>query len=248
MFAQLITENIPQIFLLATGASFVQRTTGFGFGIFIMTLLPFLMPSYGEATALSGLLAFTTSLIAAIKYRKFITWGRFLPILSVFLITSTIAIHLLKGMQDGAIRFILGFILIFVSIWFAFLNKRIKFKTTLPYQLGAGSVSGLMGGFFGMHGPPAVLYFISAEADKEHYMGMIQTYFVITNAMMTIARAYNGFVTPTVGKCYIFCLGAVAIGSALGAWAFSRIPGKKFPYVVYGYIGISGLIILCSAL
>lgn len=248
MFAQLFTENILEIFLLATGASFIQRTTGFGFGIFIMTLLPFLMPSYGEATALSGLLAFTTSLIAAVKYRKFITWKRLIPILSIFWVTSTIAISLLKEMQDGTIRFILGFILIFVSIWFAFLNKRIKFGTTLPYQIGAGSVSGLMGGFFGMHGPPAVLYFISAEADKMHYMGMIQTYFVITNAMMTFARAYNGFVTPAVGKCYIFCLGAVAIGSAFGSWAFSRIPGNKFPYVVYGYIGISGLIILCSAM
>ena len=244
----MFTENIFWIFLLASVASFVLRTTGFGFGIFIMTLLPFLMPSYGEATGLSGLLALTTSLIAAIKFRKYITWKRLLPILSVFLITSTVAISLLKVMQDGAIRFILGFILIFVSIWFAFLNKRIKFGTTLPYQIGAGSVSGLMGGFFGMHGPPAVLYFISSEADKEHYMGMIQTYFVITNAMMTIVRAYNGFVTPTVGKCYIFCLGAVAIGSTLGGWAFSRIPGKKFPYVVYSYIGISGLIILFSAM
>lgn len=248
MIEQLFTGNIPEIFLLAVGASFVQRTTGFGFGIFIMTLLPFLMPSYGEATALSGLLAFTTSLIAAIKYRRFITWKRLIPILSVFLLTSTAAICLLKVMQDGTIRFILGFILIFVSIYFAFLNKRIKFGTTLPYQFGAGSLSGLMGGFFGMHGPPAVLYFISAEQDKEHYMGMIQTYFVITNAMMTIARGYNGFVTPAVGKCYIFCLGAVAIGSALGSWAFNRIPGKKFPYVVYGYIGISGIIILLSSL
>lgn len=245
---QIFTENIFQIFLLATGASFVQRTTGFGFGIFIMTLLPFLMPSYGEATGLSGLLAFTTSLIAAIKYRRYITWRRLIPILSIFLITSTIAIFLLKEMHDNTIRIILGIILIFVSIWFAFLNKRIKFKTTLPYQLGAGSISGLMGGFFGMHGPPAVLYFISSEEDKEHYMGMIQTYFVITNAMMTLVRGYNGFITPEVGKCYIFCLGAVAIGSLLGAWAFSHIPGRKFPYVVYGYIGISGIIILCSSL
>lgn len=45
-------ENIPYIILLAAGASFVQRTVGFGFGIFIMSALPFLMPSYGEAEAL----------------------------------------------------------------------------------------------------------------------------------------------------------------------------------------------------
>ena len=51
------------IFLLSIGASFVQRTTGFGFGIFIMTMLPFFLPTYGEATTLSGLLAITTSAV-----------------------------------------------------------------------------------------------------------------------------------------------------------------------------------------
>ena len=49
------------IALLAVGASFIQRTTGFGFGVFIMTALPFLMPSYGEATALSGILSIFTN-------------------------------------------------------------------------------------------------------------------------------------------------------------------------------------------
>lgn len=44
---------ILSIFLLSIIAGFIQRTTGFGFGIFIMTMLPFLMPSYAEATALT---------------------------------------------------------------------------------------------------------------------------------------------------------------------------------------------------
>ena len=62
-----MSSIVIYIFLLSIGASFIQRTTGFGFGIFIMTMLPFLMPSYGEATTLSGLLAITTS--AAIVWR-----------------------------------------------------------------------------------------------------------------------------------------------------------------------------------
>ncbi|MBQ8839350.1 MAG: hypothetical protein IJ005_08540, partial [Bacteroidales bacterium] len=75
----MIPENIISIFLLACGASFVQRSTGFGFGIFIMTSLPFLMPSYGEATALSGLLALTTSIAIVARFRKYITLKRLLP-------------------------------------------------------------------------------------------------------------------------------------------------------------------------
>lgn len=240
-------ENIVWIFLLTIGASFVQRTTGFGFGIFIMSVLPFLMPSYAEATTLSGLLALTTSTIAAWKYRKLVTWKRLVPILSVFFLVSTIAICLLAKTDDHTLRIILGFVLILVSLYFSFFSRRIRFGTSLPYQIGAGTASGLMGGFFGMHGPPAVLYFISSESDKERYMAMVQTYFVITNAMMTIVRASNGFLTKTVCIDYVFCLGAVALGGTLGTWAFNRIPSKTFPYVVYAYIGISGIIILLTA-
>lgn len=40
---------------------------------------------------------------------------------------------------------------------------------------------------------------------------------------------------------------AVAIGYCLGALAFRHLPPKVFPYVVYSYIGISGIIILLTA-
>ena len=64
---------------------------------------------------------------------------------------------------------------------------------------------------------------------------------------MTIARWRNGFVTPAVGLAYIYGIGGVAIGAAMGAWVFKRIPGAVFRKIVYGFIGISGLIILLRA-
>lgn len=240
-------ENIIEIFLLTVGASFVQRTTGFGFGIFIMTLLPFLMPSYAEATTLSGLLALTTSAIITFRMRKFITWKRLIPILLTFIAVSAVAICMLTRIHDNTLRKILGIVLMITSLYFAFFKERIRLKTTLPYQIGAGTVSGIMGGFFGMQGPPAVLYFISSEPDKNHYMAMAQTYFLIGNAMMTVVRASNGFLTAAVGKNYVLCIGAVIIGTLLGSWAFRHIPAKIFPYIVYSYIGVSGLIIFLTA-
>ena len=240
-------EKIIEIFLLTVGDSFVQRTTGFGFGIFIMTLLPFLMPSYAEATTLSGLLALTTSAIITFRMRKFITWKRLIPILLTFMTVSAVAICMLTRIHDNTLRKILGIVLMITSLYFAFFKERIRLKTTLPYQIGAGTVSGIMGGFFGMQGPPAVLYFISSEPDKNHYMAMAQTYFLIGNAMMTVVRASNGFLTAAVGKNYVLCIGAVIIGTLLGSWAFRHIPAKIFPYVVYSYIGVSGLIIFLTA-
>lgn len=244
-----MTENIIFLILLAAGASFIQRTIGFGFGIFIMTALPFLMPSYGEAVTLSGLLSLTSATIVMVKYLKFVTWKRLLPIVASFIIFSTIAICLLDKIEGHAMRRILGITLILISLYFSFFKARLQklIRPTKGWQYGTGAASGIMGGLFAMHGPPVVLYLIVSEPDKEHYMGMIQTYAVVTNITMLAVRAFNGYVTPAVGSSYIYSLIGLAIGVIAGNWAFKHIPNRLFTYIVYAYIGVSGLIILLTA-
>lgn len=242
-------ENLLYIILLATGASFIQRTIGFGFGIFIMTALPFLMPSYAEAVTLSGILSLTSATVVMLKYLKFVTWRRLLPMVAAFAIFSTIAISLLERIEGQAMRMILGVMLIIISLYFSFFKDKLQkiIKPTKGWQLGTGTVSGIMGGLFGMHGPPVVLYLVSSEPDKDHYMGMIQTYAVITNISMLAVRVYSGYLTPTVGISYVYGIVGLAIGVLTGNWAYRRIPNRLFTYVIYGYIGISGAIIFLTA-
>lgn len=244
-----MSENILYIILLATGASFVQRTVGFGFGIFIMTALPFLLPSYGEAVTLSGLLSLTSATVVMVKYIRYVTWKRLLPIFGAFVVMSTLAIFFLDRIEGRMMRMILGIMLILISLYFTFFKEKLQklIRPTRGWQLGTGAASGVMGGLFAMHGPPVVLYLISSEPDKDHYMGMIQTYAVITNISMLAVRAFNGYVTQVVGMTYLYALAGLAAGVLLGNWAFKHIPNRLFTYVVYVYIGISGLIIFLTA-
>ena len=179
------------------------------------------MPTYGEATTLSGLLAITTSAAIVWRLRNYVTWQRLWPILLTFIIVSTIAIFALTRIEDHILRRILGVALILISIYFMLFSQRIKLSTTKKVQVGAGTLSGLMGGFFGMQGPPAVLYFIQSEPTKEHY-------------------------TTTVAFDYLYGLGGVIIGTMLGAYVFKHIPNRIFRYIVYAYICISGFIILMT--
>jgi uncharacterized membrane protein YfcA len=156
---------------------------------------------------------------------------------------------MLDKIEGPSIRVILGIMLVVISLYFSFFKERLQkiITPTRGWQLGTGTASGLMGGFFGMHGPPVVLYLIASEPDKDHYMGMIQTYAVITNISLLIARGYNGYLTATVGTTYLYALGGLALGVIAGNWAFKHIPNKLFSYIVYAYIGISGLIIFFTA-
>ena len=113
-------DKLIYIILLAAGASFIQRTIGFGFGIFIMTALPFLMPSYAEAVTLSGLLSLTSATVVMIQYIKYVTWKRLLPMVAAFATFSTIAILMLDRIEGPMMRAILGCVLIFLSLFFSF--------------------------------------------------------------------------------------------------------------------------------
>lgn len=238
--------NVVVLILAALGAAFVQRVSGFGFGIFIMTVLPYLMPSYGEATTLSGMLAAVTSVIIVWHMHKYIQWKKLLPILITFLVVSWFAVQFVASAGDGMLKRILGGVLILASAYFFCFSERVHIRPTWPMQLSMGTISGVMGGLFGMQGPPAVLYFLASAERKEEYMALVQCYFLIGNLVMTVYRAHSGFLTQTVCISWCYCLVAVLVGTWIGAKVFRLIPIKVLRKIIYAYMGVSGLIALFS--
>ena len=239
--------SITTLFILSLFcfvAAIVQRVCGFGFGIFIMTMLPYLMPSYGEAVTLSGLMASVTSSIIVARMWRHINWRGLLPILAIFLVVSFFAVQFVARSVDQTLNIILGVTLIVASVYFFFFSERIHLKPTATVQLSMGTLSGIMGGLFGMQGPPAVLYFLGSTKTKEQYVAMAQTYFLIGNLCMTVFRARNGCLTAEVGTAWCYGLVAVLLGTIAGGKLFDRISTPTLRKIVYAYMGISGVIAL----
>lgn len=234
--------TIILIALLAFGGSYIQRVTGFGFGIFVMTVLPYLMPTYGEATALSGLLAIVCALIPAITHFKHVPWKKLMIILPVFLIVSFFFVRMLNVIDGHSIKKILGVVLILVSIYFFFTSGNIHMKPSVPVQASMGTLSGIMGGLFAMQGPPAIIYFTSATDTKDEYIAISQWYFLIGNIFMTAFRYSNGFVTPHVGMSCIAGVPAVLLGLWLGSRTSRRLPIGTMRKAIYAFMAISGII------
>lgn len=242
--------TIIYLILLCSGASFVQRVCGFGFGVFIMTMLPYLCPSYGEATTLSGLLSALQSLYVLIWLYKLVDWKRIWVILAAFTVFSYFAIQFVAYMEyanASYLKVLLGIVLIVLSLYFLFVSPYIKAKPTYTLQISMGSLSGVLGGLFGMHGPPAVIYFLASEHDdKNRYMAICQAYFLLTNIIMTFFRAQNGFLTPFVGKGVIYACVGVVLGSMLGKWVFDKVPAQILRRIIYIYMIFSGVLAIIN--
>ena len=232
------------LILFALTAAFVQRVSGFGFGIMMMTVLPHLTATYPEATALSGLLAIVTAFFTAVRMYRHLKWRKLLPILITFLVVSFFFIRVVGRVDSHSFRKVLGGILILVSIYFFFVSGRIHLKPTPGIQVGMGALSGVMGGLFAMQGPPAVIYFIGSADSKEEYIAATQWYFLIGNAMMSLFRASNGYVTPAVLHAWCWAVPAVLAGLWLGSKVYQRIQFPHLRKIVYGYMAVAGVVAL----
>ncbi len=224
----------------------MQRVSGFGFGIFIMTVLPALMPSFAEATTLSGMLSAAQSLYVLVSVWRLVDWRRLIIIMLTFLLVSYFAVQYVSASTDAHLKHLLGIVLILMSIYFLIISNRLQLRPTVPMQISMGALSGIMGGLFAMQGPPAVLYFVATETDKNRYLALSQTYFFIGNSFLTLYRAQSGFLTPTVCRGWIYAIVGVVVGSVLGKLVFDRISVPTLRKVVYGYMAVSGVMALMS--
>lgn len=235
------------IALIAFGACFIQRVSGFGFGIFAMTFLPYVMSIYTEANALSTMLSMLMSLTVAAKMFGDIHWKNLVfPLIGNMALTF-ITVNLMKGQGDAFLRLLLGAALILLSIYFLKFSKKVHIRPTWYGGLICGCLSGILGGLFSMGGPPVVIYYMESEPDSKHYMASIQAYFTISNIYSICVKVAAGFVTKNV----FFFLAVGIIGMAAGLWAggkvFDRLDGKKIKKYVYVFMAASGVLNMLTA-
>lgn len=236
--------QIVLLILVGIGAGFVQRVSGFGLGIFAMLFLPYLTPDIASAATISCLFSCGTSTYNAIKYRKNIPFKVVLPLMCAALVVIPFAVRYSVSVSAEFFTVLLGVVLIVLSIYFIFFDKRVSIKPTLFNSIVSGGLGGILNGLFSTGGPPIVLYLSHAIADNIIYFAGIQFYFAVTNIYATVFRAVNGVVTWNL--LYLAAIGFVGCmaGDVLGKLIFDKLDGRKLRLVIYIGMIISGLLMI----
>ncbi len=234
--------HIVFLVLIGLGAGFVQRVSGFGLGIFAMLFLPHFMPTHTAAAAISSLFSCVTSSYNAVKYRKNIEFKTALPMMCAALITIPVAVHFSSVVSGDLFKMLLGGVLIILSIYFIFFNKRIKIRSTFGNGILAGALGGTLGGLFSTGGPPAVLYVSSATKDKNVYFATIQFYFCFTNLYATTNRVINGIIDQNILLYAAVGMVGCMAGDFLGKLVFDKLDGDKLKFIIYMGMILSGIV------
>jgi uncharacterized protein len=217
------------ILLILFIGSFLQGTSGFGFGLFCMGLLPFFLP-LKSCTLLVLALTIIISLRIVLKLREFVKIKEIFLILIFALVGRIFSFFFLNQFGDmDILKMTLGFVLIGTVIYLNLKKKEVSFLSfhRIYYAIIIGIVGGFIGGVFAVGGPFFVVYFLMVYSEKNIYNANLQFTFVCLNTFSIVLHGINGDFNHTLWLYLFIGIIVVLIGATLGLKWFQYLPNNR---------------------
>lgn len=230
-------------FVTCLFGSFIQSTTGFGFAILAMSILPFIIP-YKTATIVVLLLTTIFTLQNSYHFRKHIKLKFVLPVLLASFAGRTIGIVILMALNTDVLRVMLGITLIAFSIYFAAFSGRLKIRPSIKNGAISGVASGIIGGLFNTGGPPLVVYYFSALEDKNEYLANLHFTFALSALYSSILHIAYGNISLEIIKITLVSTVAVSAGGAIGLYFFRKVNKDLLCKAIYSFMALSGILLI----
>lgn len=233
------------VFLAIFVAAFVQGITGFAFAMVVVSLLSLFIDDYLIVLSMVCILGLAVTGVESYRLRKEVRWS-ILPVPAVaFVVCDLIGLRLVKRLPEVHWFFYLGLMLIAISLFMAFFQKRLQVAPTTRNGIIAGACAGFGGGFFAVSGPPAVVYLLAVLGnDKMGYISTIQAFFFIMIGFDFSMRLLMGMVPMATLPLVPAGLLATAIGIWLGERVLNIISVQVMRWCIYGLMFLNGVFLM----
>jgi hypothetical protein len=147
---------------------------------------------------------------------------------------------LLTSSHQRFVKAALGIVILAFSIYSLIGRAPLELKRDhRGWLLACGFVAGVLGGAYGMNGPPLVVYGAMRRWSAQHFRATLQGYFLPASIIGMIGYWLAGLWTPAVNHYYLLSLPVMLLGVFLGRVINHRLHGEAF--LKYIYIGLAGL-------
>jgi uncharacterized membrane protein YfcA len=242
MPAHWITAQVILVLFLAT---LVRSAFGFGEALIAVPLLALVMP-IEVAAPTAVLVSITVALVIVIQ-----DWRRIHASSALWLVIPTflgipLGLLLLKTLPEPIVETILGVVVVAFSVHSLTSRRNHELKDD---RLAGffGFTAGVLGGAYGMNGPPLAIYGSLRRWSPEHFRATLQAYFLPASLAGMGGYWLGGLWTPAVNRFYLVSLPGVLVAIFLGRAINRRMHDRRFiSYVHIGLIAI-GTILLIKA-
>ena len=238
-----VTFHIVLVLFLAT---LIRSAFGFGEALISVPLLAFVMP-IEEAAPTAVLVSITIALIVVIQ-----DWRSVHVRSAGWLVLSTLlgipfGLLLLRALAEPVVEVILGAVVVAFSVHF--LTGRRDRELKDDRWVGFfGFTAGVLGGAYGMNGPPLAMYGSLRKWSPEYFRATLQAYFLPASLVGMGGYWLAGLWTPRVNRFYFVSLPGVLVATLIGRKMNQRMKNRRFIFYIHVGLTLIGAVLLLKAL
>jgi uncharacterized membrane protein YfcA len=240
----LLTLYILIIIFIAT---LVRSTFGFGESLVTVPLLILLIP-VEIAVPLSVLLSILIAAVVVVQDRNQIHFDSAKWLIIFAFLGIPVGLFILVYANENTIKSALGLIIIVYSLYSMFSkNGFILHTDNKKWLFVCGFLSGVLGGAYGLNGPPLVVYGKMRNWTAQHFRATLQAYFLPASFIGLAGYWFHGLLNSTVWYYFFISIPVIIPAIFLGRFLNHRLKaGTFFNYIYIGLIAI-GLVLLAKS-
>jgi uncharacterized membrane protein YfcA len=234
-----VDATVLPVLIVMFVATLFRSAFGFGEALIAVPLLALFIP-LKVAAPLAVLVSIT---IAAVVVAQ--DWRKIHMRSTGWLVGSTlfgipVGLLLLSSSHQKAVKIALGIFIVAFSVYSLLGRRPPELKTdSKAWLLGCGFAAGVIGGAYGMNGPPLVIYGAMRRWSAQHFRATLQAYFLPASVIGMFGYWLAGLWVPAVTHYYLLCLPVLLPAVLLGRVVNHRLHGDAF--LKYVYVGLAGI-------
>ncbi len=236
-----MTLAVAAVLFLAT---LVRSTFGFGEALVAVPLLALVIP-VKTAAPVAALVSITVAAAVVLQ-----DWRHVRIKSAAWLVGPTLAgiplgLLLLTRVPEPLVKGVLAIVIIAFSVH-AMRASRQHLKTD-RFAWIFGLAAGILGGAYGMNGPPLAVYGSLRRWPPAEFRATLQGYFLPASAAGMAGYWMLGLWTPTVTRLYLVSLPGVVGAILAGRLLNQRMSPQSFASAVYAGLIVIGIVLLANA-
>jgi uncharacterized membrane protein YfcA len=240
MLADPATIPVVGVVFLAT---LVRSAFGFGEALVAVPLLALVIP-IPVAVPLATLVSITVATLILLQdwrkvHARSAGWLVFTTLIGI-----PLGLFVLTEVSPPVVKAVMAVVIISFAGYCLFGRRKPQLPDDrLAWAFGFGA--GVLGGAYGMNGPPLVIYATLRGWAPEHFRATLQGYFLPASAAGMFGFWVTGLWVPDVTRYFLLSLAPVVFAVLIGRAANRRMQPEAFVrYVHLGLIGIGVMLLL----
>jgi len=229
-------------------ATLIRSTFGFGEALVSVPLLALRVP-VKTAAPLAVLVSITVAAIVVAQDHREIHFRSAGWLVLGSLAGIPLGLWMLAAADARVVKAVLALVIVSFALYaLRSREPRELHGDHLAWLLGCGLVAGVLGGAYGMNGPPLVIYGSLRRWSAAHFRATLQAYFLPASVVGMAGFWLAGLWKPDITRYYLYSLPATLAATILGRVLNRRLEGRSFLRYLYGGLVATGLALLAQAI